>query len=93
MTLQEKKILLICSYYKIVTLNKMRKECHKLKNMINISKNYRKMQFIWMRVMFFVAIIVGFMMLTGPVLTHLLTNIELRSHGNAGHEYDEEDRA
>ena len=62
MTLQGKKILLICSYYKIVTMNKMWKECHKLKNMINISKNYRKMQFIWMRVMFFVAIIVGFMM-------------------------------
>ena len=39
MTLQEKKILLICSYYKIVTMNKMWKECHKLKNMINISKN------------------------------------------------------
>jgi len=38
-------------------------------------------------------LIVGFMMLTGPVLTHLLANIEVRSHRNAGHEYDEEDRA
>ena len=38
-------------------------------------------------------LIVGFMMLTGPVLTHLMTNIEVRSHNNAGHEYDEEDRA
>ena len=37
-------------------------------------------------------LIVGFMMLTGPVLTHLLSNIEVRSHNNAGHEYDEEDR-
>jgi hypothetical protein len=32
------------------------------------------------------------MMLTGPVLTHLLANIEVRSHQNSGHEYDEEDR-
>ena len=38
-------------------------------------------------------LIVGFMMLTGPVLTHLLANIEVRSHCNRGHEYDEEDRA
>ena len=38
-------------------------------------------------------LIVGFMMLTGPVLTHLMANIEVRSHRNAGHEYDEEDRA
>ena len=38
-------------------------------------------------------LIVGFMMLTGPVLTHLLANIEVSSHKNAGHEYDEEDRA
>jgi len=38
-------------------------------------------------------LIVGFMMLTGPVLTHLLTNIEVRSHKNAGNEYEEEDRA
>lgn len=38
-------------------------------------------------------LIVGFMFLTGPVLTHLLSNIEVRSHKNAGHEYDEEDRA
>ena len=37
-------------------------------------------------------LIVGFMMLTGPVLTHLLANIEVRSHQNSGHEYDEEDR-
>lgn len=38
-------------------------------------------------------LIVGFMMLTGPVLTHLLSNMEVRSHKNAGHEYEEEDRA
>ncbi len=38
-------------------------------------------------------LIVGFMFLTGPVLTHLLANIEVRSHKNAGHEYEEEDRA
>lgn len=38
-------------------------------------------------------LIVGFMMLTGPVLTHLLANMEVRSHANRGHEYDEEDRA
>ena len=37
-------------------------------------------------------LIVVFMMLTGPVLTHLMTNMELRSHNNAGHEYEEEDR-
>ena len=43
-------------------MNKMWKECHKLKNMINISKNYRKMQLIWMRIMFLVAIVFGFMM-------------------------------
>ena len=38
-------------------------------------------------------LIVVFMMLTGPVLTHLLANMEVRSHKNAGREYDEEDRA
>ena len=38
-------------------------------------------------------LIVGFMMLTGPVLTHLLANMEVRSHQNRGNEYDEEDRA
>ena len=37
-------------------------------------------------------LIAGFMFLTGPVLTHLMANIEVRSHKNAGHEYDEEDR-
>ena len=40
----------------------MRKECHKLKNMINISKNYKKIQLIWMRIMFLFAILCGFMM-------------------------------
>ena len=43
-------------------MNKMWKECHKLKNMINISKSYKKMQLIWMRIMFLVAIVFGFMM-------------------------------
>lgn len=37
-------------------------------------------------------LIVVFMMLTGPVLTHLLANMEVRSHNNAGGEYEEEDR-
>ncbi len=40
----------------------MRKECHKLKNMINIGKNYKKLQFIWMRIMFLTAVFWGFMM-------------------------------
>lgn len=40
---------------------------------------------------FKLALIVIFMMLTGPVLTHLLANIEVRSHKNSG-EYEEEDR-
>ena len=43
-------------------MNKMRKECRKLKNMINFSKYYKKMQFICMRIMFFVAVIYGIMM-------------------------------
>lgn len=55
-------MLLICSYYKIVTMNKMWKECHKLKNMINLTKNYKKIQLIWMRIMFLFAVCCGFMM-------------------------------
>ena len=43
-------------------MNKMWKECHKLKNMINFSKYNKKMQFICMRIMFFFAIIFGIMM-------------------------------
>ena len=62
MTLQGKKILLICRYYKIVTMNKMRKEWHKLKIMINISKNNRKLQLIWMRIMFVFAVCCVFWM-------------------------------
>lgn len=38
-------------------------------------------------------LVVLFMMLTNPVLTHLLANIEYKEHNNAGNEYDEEDRA
>jgi len=38
-------------------------------------------------------LIVVFMFLTNPVLTHLLANIEVRQHKNAGQEYKEEDRA
>ena len=43
-------------------MNKMWKECHKLKNMINLSKNYKKIQFSWMRIMFLFAIVSGFLM-------------------------------
>ena len=39
------------------------------------------------------ALVVLFMMLTNPVLTHLLANIEVKQHKNAGNEYEEEDRA
>ena len=38
-------------------------------------------------------LIVVFMMLTGPVMTHLLANMEYKLHNNAGNEYKEEDRA
>lgn len=38
-------------------------------------------------------LIVVFMMLTNPVLTHLLANMEYKLHNNAGNEYKEEDRA
>ena len=38
-------------------------------------------------------VVVVFMMLTNPVLTHLLANMEVRLHKNAGGEYEEEDRA
>ena len=38
-------------------------------------------------------LIVLFMMLTGPVMTHLLANMEVKLHKNSGGEYEEEDRA
>ena len=38
-------------------------------------------------------LVVVFMMLTNPVLTHLLANMEVKLHQNAGNEYEEEDRA
>ena len=38
-------------------------------------------------------LVVVFMMLTNPVLTHLLANMEVKLHQNAGGEYEEEDRA
>lgn len=38
-------------------------------------------------------LIVLFMMLTNPVLTHLLANMEVKLHKNSGGEYNEEDRA
>lgn len=38
-------------------------------------------------------LVVVFMMLTNPVLTHLLANMEVKLHQNAGNEYKEEDRA
>ena len=37
-------------------------------------------------------LILLFMFLTGPVLTHLLAGAEVASHRNAGNEYKEEDR-
>ena len=43
-------------------MNRMWKECHKLKNMINISKYYKKMQIISMRIMFVFAIVFCIMM-------------------------------
>lgn len=37
-------------------------------------------------------LIVGFMFLTSPVLTHLIANVEMKLHHNLGQEYTEEDR-
>lgn len=37
-------------------------------------------------------IIVLFMFLTGPVVTHLLAQVEVQTNKNAGKEYTEEDR-
>ena len=37
-------------------------------------------------------LIILFLFLTGPVVTHLLAGAEVASHRNAGHEYKEEDR-
>ena len=38
-------------------------------------------------------LIIVFMFLTGPVVTHLLAGAEVASHRNAGKEYREEDRS
>ena len=38
-------------------------------------------------------LVVVFMMISNPVTTHLLSNMEADLHHNANHEYDEEDRA
>ena len=37
-------------------------------------------------------LIVLFMFLTGPVVTHLLAQVEVQTNKNAGKEYTEEDR-
>lgn len=37
-------------------------------------------------------LVVLFMMLTGPVVTHLIAKGEVETHRNSGHEYREEDR-
>ena len=37
-------------------------------------------------------LILVFMFLTGPVVTHLIAGAEVEAHRNAGHEYREEDR-
>ena len=37
-------------------------------------------------------LILVFMFLTGPVVTHLLAGAEVETHTNAGHEYREVDR-
>lgn len=37
-------------------------------------------------------LVVIFMMISNPVLTHLLSNMEVRLHHNSCNEYDEEDR-
>ena len=38
------------------------------------------------------ALILVFMFLTGPVVTHLIAGVEVEIHKNAGHEYREVDR-
>ncbi|MBQ7693328.1 MAG: monovalent cation/H(+) antiporter subunit G [Oscillospiraceae bacterium] len=38
------------------------------------------------------ALILLFMFLTGPVVTHLIAGAEVAAHRNAGHEYQEVDR-
>ena len=37
-------------------------------------------------------LILAFMFLTGPALTHLIAGAEVETHKNAGHEYQEVDR-
>ena len=37
-------------------------------------------------------LVVVFMFLTGPVVTHLIGQVEVMYHNNAGNEYEEEDR-
>lgn len=37
-------------------------------------------------------LVVAFMMISNPVLTHLLSNVEVKLHNNSCNEYDEEDR-
>jgi multicomponent Na+:H+ antiporter subunit G len=37
-------------------------------------------------------LVLVFMFLTGPVVTHLIAGAEVESHKNAGHEYKEVDR-
>ena len=37
-------------------------------------------------------LVLVFMFLTGPVVTHLIAGAEVESHKNAGHEYREVDR-
>lgn len=37
-------------------------------------------------------LILVFMFLTGPVVTHFIADAEVATHRNAGHEYREEDR-
>lgn len=41
---------------------------------------------------FKLVLIFVFMCLTGPVVTHLMAQAEVRTHRNSGHEYKEEDR-
>ena len=37
-------------------------------------------------------LVLVFMFLTGPVVTHLIAGAEVETHKNAGHEYKEVDR-
>lgn len=37
-------------------------------------------------------LVLVFMFLTGPVVTHFIADAEVQTHRNAGHEYREEDR-